>query len=92
MRSDMSVDFAMALSSEMIWTGILIAAPILGLALLVGLFVSVFQVVTQIQEMSLTFIPKIITVALALVAFGPWMLRTLIEFARTIIGNIPAYF
>ena len=92
MRGDMSADFALAISSEMIWTGILIAAPILGLALLVGLLVSVFQVVTQIQEMSLTFIPKIITVALALVAFGPWMLSTLVEFSRTLIGNIPTYF
>lgn len=88
----MSADFALALSSEMIWTAILIAAPILGLAMLVGLLVSIFQVVTQIQEMSLTFIPKIITVALTLIALGPWMLRTLVEFARTIIGNIPTYF
>jgi len=88
----MSADFALALSSEMIWTGIYIAAPILGLALFVGLVVSIFQVVTQIQEMSLTFIPKIIAVALALVAFGPWMLRTLVEFSRALIGNIPGYF
>ena len=88
----MSQDFAIALSSEMLWTAILIAAPVLGLALAVGLIVSIFQVVTQIQEMSLTFIPKIITVALTLIAFGPWMLSTLVEFARTVIGNIPAYF
>jgi flagellar biosynthetic protein FliQ len=86
-----SPDFALALSNEMLWTAILIASPVLGLALLVGLIVSIFQVVTQIQEMSLTFIPKIITVALTLIAFGPWMLRTLIEFARTVIGNIPTY-
>ncbi len=88
----MSTDFAIALGSEMLWTALLIATPVLGLALLVGLVVSIFQVVTQIQEMSLTFIPKIITVALALIAFGPWMLSTLVEFARTMIGNIPAYF
>ena len=88
----MSADFALALSFEMVWTAMIIAAPILGLALLVGLLVSIFQVVTQIQEMSLTFIPKIITVALSLIAFGPWMLRTLVEFARTVIGNIPSYF
>ena len=88
----MSADFALALSAEMVWTALHIAAPILGLALLVGLAVSIFQVVTQIQEMSLTFIPKIVTVALSLIAFGPWMLRTLVEFARTLIGNIPVYF
>ena len=88
----MSPDFAIALSSEMLWTAIVISLPVLGLALAVGLTVSIFQVVTQIQEMSLTFIPKIITVALALIAFGPWMLATVMEFARTTIGNIPTYF
>jgi len=88
----MSPDFALALSNHMLWTAVLISAPVLGLALLVGLIVSIFQVVTQIQEMSLTFIPKIITVALTLIVFGPWMLRTLIEYAHNVIGNIPAYF
>jgi flagellar biosynthetic protein FliQ len=87
----MSPDVALALSSEMLWTTLLIAAPILGLTLLVGLLVSIFQVVTQIQEMSLTFIPKIITAAITLVIVGPWMLRTLVEFARTLISNIPGY-
>lgn len=88
----MSPDFALALSNNMLWTAILIASPVLGLAMLVGLIVSIFQVVTQIQEMSLTFIPKIITVALTLIVFGPWMLRTLVEYAHTVISNIPAYF
>lgn len=88
----MSVDLALALSKDMLWTAILISAPILGLSLLVGLVVSIFQVITQIQEMSLTFIPKIITVAVALIVLGPWMLHTLIEYARTAISNIPTYF
>ena len=88
----MSSDLALALSSNMLWTAMLLAAPVLGLSLLVGLLVSIFQVVTQIQEMSLTFIPKIITVALTLIAFGPWMLRTLVEDAHTVIANIPGYF
>lgn len=76
----------------MLWTAVLLAAPVLGLSMLVGLLVSIFQVVTQIQEMSLTFVPKIITVALTLIAFGPWMMMTLVRFARTVIGNIPIYF
>lgn len=88
----MSPDFALALSSEMLWTAMLIAAPVLAVALLVGLLISIFQVVTQIQEMTLTFIPKIIAVGLTMIIFGPWMLQTLIEFARTLIGNIPTYF
>jgi flagellar biosynthetic protein FliQ len=85
-------DFALALSSEMIWTAILVAAPVLGLSMLVGLLISILQVVTQIQEMSLTFVPKILTVAVTLIVFGPWMLNKLLYFSSTVIGNIPLYF
>lgn len=89
---DMSTDLAIALSNEMLWTAVLISLPVLGLSMLVGLLISIIQVVTQIQEMSLTFVPKIFTVALVLAIFGSWMLVTLIEFARTVIINIPSYF
>jgi flagellar biosynthetic protein FliQ len=85
-------DFALALSSEMLWTAILVAAPVLGLSMLVGLLISILQVVTQIQEMSLTFIPKILTVAVTLIIFGSWMLNKLLYFSSTVIGNIPLYF
>ena len=88
----MTSDFAMALSAEMLWTAIFIGAPVLGLAMLVGLLVSILQVVTQIQEISLTFVPKILTVAITLLIFGPWMLAKLVQFASSTIGNIPAYF
>lgn len=88
----MSSDFALALSTEMLWTAIAIAAPVLGLSMLVGLLISIFQVVTQIQEMSLTFVPKILTVAVTLIVFGPWMLNKLVHYASTLIGNIPMYF
>ena len=88
----MGNDLALRLMGELLWTAILITGPILGLTMLVGLITSIFQVVTQIQEQSLTFIPKIITVAVVLVVFGPWMLRILIQFATSVIGNIPAYF
>lgn len=76
----------------MLWTAIYVCAPVLGLSLLVGLAVSILQVVTQIQEVSLTFIPKILTVALTLMVFGSWMLAMLLGFARSTIGNIPNYF
>lgn len=89
---DMSTDLAIALSNEMLWTAVLIALPVLGLSMLIGLLISIIQVVTQIQEMSLTFVPKILTVALVLGIFGSWMLMTLIEFSRTVITNIPSYF
>lgn len=88
----MNTDFAIALTNEMLWTGLWIAAPVLGLSMLVGVLISIFQVVTQIQEMSLTFVPKIFTVVLTLIAFGPWMLATLTRFAKSLIGNIPSYF
>jgi len=88
----MNADFAIALTGEMLWTAILIAAPVLGISMLVGILISVFQVVTQIQEMSLTFVPKVFAVALTLIAFGGWMLTTLVHFAKTVIINIPLYF
>lgn len=87
----MGSDLALALSNEMLWTAILISAPVLGLSMLVGVLISILQVVTQIQEMSLTFVPKILTAALTIVFFGPWMLDKLVNFASTIIGNIPLY-
>jgi len=85
-------ELAITLNNEMIWTAILLALPVLGLSTLVGLLISILQVVTQVQDISLTFVPKMLTVALTLVAFGPWMIGVMVEFARTLIGNIPAYF
>ncbi len=88
----MTADFAIVISNEMLWTAIWVCAPVLGLSMLVGLIISMFQVVTQIQEMSLTFIPKILTVALTLIAFGSWMLSRIMQFASSTIANIPQYF
>ncbi|MCU7918993.1 MAG: flagellar biosynthesis protein FliQ [Candidatus Thiodiazotropha sp. (ex Dulcina madagascariensis)] len=88
----MTPDLALALSNEMLWTAIMVSAPVLGLSMLVGLIISILQVVTQIQEMSLTFIPKIFTVAVTLIIFGPWMLRSVMSFATSAISNIPQYF
>lgn len=68
-----------------------ISAPILALSLLAGLVVSVFQAATQIQEMTLTFIPKILALAAALIAFGPWMLRTMMSFASNLLIDLPKY-
>ena len=88
----MSSDLALNLTNEMLWTAIYIGAPAIGLSLLVSLLISVLQVATQIQEMSLTFVPKILTVAFALIAFGGWMLQRLLHFAVHVISNIPSYF
>jgi flagellar biosynthesis protein FliQ len=87
-----STDFAMMILSDMLWAAMLISAPVLGLTLAVGLVINIFQVVTQLQEMSLAFIPKLVVAGLALLAFGGWMLSQLVGFARALIGNIPQYF
>jgi len=88
----MNSDLALNLMTNLFWTGLLICLPILGLTMLVGLMISIFQVVTQIQEMSLTFVPKLITAAVTLVVAGPWMLRTLTQYTIKLWSNIPALF
>ena len=67
----------------------LVSAPMLGLGLIVGLSVSIFQATTSIQEQTLAFIPKIIAVFVAILIFGPWMLRLMVEFVTGIIVNLP---
>lgn len=72
-------------------TVLLVAGPILILALSVGLAVSIFQATTQIQEQTLAFIPKIVAVLVGIVFFGPWMLTTLVEFTTNIYENMHLY-
>lgn len=67
----------------------LLAAPLLLTALAIGLVVGMFQAATQINEMTLSFIPKLIGLALVLVIAGPWMLRTLVDFTRALIEGLP---
>ena len=69
---------------------LLVAAPMLLVGLAVGLVISIFQTLTHIQEMTLTFIPKILSVFGAMVIFLPWMLRELIEFTQRIMDKIVA--
>lgn len=83
-------DLAMKVTADLFWTGLLVCLPVLGVTLLVGLLVSVFQVVTQIQEMSLSFVPKLVAAAVAVVAFGPWMLRTLCRYTVSLWSQIPS--
>jgi flagellar biosynthetic protein FliQ len=78
--------------ADLFWTGLLVCLPVLGLTMAVGLLISLLQVVTQVQEMSLTFIPKLVTAALALLAFGPWILKTLTGFSTRLWSGIPSMF
>ena len=77
------------LGKQALRTLLLVAAPMLGFALIGGLLVSVFQAVTSIQDMTLTFIPKIMAAVLAIILFLPWMLRTLMDFTVNILVNLP---
>jgi flagellar biosynthesis protein FliQ len=81
----------MQVFATLMWNAALIAAPLLIATLVTGLIVSVFQAVTQIQDMSLSFVPKLIAAGVALVLFGPWMLRKLVQFTTELISNIPNY-
>ncbi len=87
----MTVEFIADLASRAIWVTLLVAAPILGLGLAVGVAVSIFQAVTQIQEMTLTFIPKIIAIFLAILIFGKWMMLILLSFTSDLWINLPNY-
>lgn len=85
----MEYDRALNLLNTMLWNTMLIAGPVLIAALLVGLLISVFQVATQLQEMTLSYVPKLIVSAVILVLLGPWMLHRLTTFAIQMIATIP---
>ena len=87
----MTPDFVITFAQEAIKTTILVSMPMLGLGLAVGLIVSIFQAVTQIHEMTLTFVPKILVVLLALLFFASWMLEQLMRFTSTTIEQIPFF-
>ncbi len=87
----MSPDLVTSIGKDTIIVILLIASPILLCGMAVGLVVSVFQAVTQIQEMTLTFVPKVIVVLASILAFAPWMLRIYIEYTTNLIENIPIY-
>lgn len=80
---------AIQVAREAMLITLLLAAPMLGFGLMVGLVVSIFQAVTQINEMTLTFIPKIIAVTGALAIFFPWIIRTLVDFTIELFTKLP---
>lgn len=83
----MTTDLALQLMGEMLLTALFITAPVLLPVMIIGLAISILQVVTQVQEISLTFVPKIVTVFIAVVVFGPWMLRKLLAFSSAAIAQ-----
>lgn len=78
----------MAIARETLLTAIILAGPPLLVGMLVGLIISMFQAVTQINEQTLTFVPKVLAIFIALLIFGPWMLKILTDFSVNILGNL----
>jgi len=87
----MSIDFVTGVMAETVRITLLISAPVLIVGLAVGVFVSLIQAVTQVQEITLVFVPKIVACLIALVAALPWMMNVLMSFTINIFNNIPNY-
>ncbi len=87
----MTPEFVATIGKDAIEVALMISVPILLCGMLVGLIVSIFQAVTQIQEMTLTFVPKIIAVFVALLIFSSWMLDKMVTFTTRILTNLPVY-
>ena len=86
----MTPETVMGIGQHALVVTLMIAAPLLLTALAVGLLVGVLQAATQINEMTLSFIPKLLSLAAVLVIAGPWMLRTLIDYTRHLIESLPS--
>lgn len=85
----MGADEAQTLINQLLWNCVLVAGPVLVTTLVVGLVISVIQVATQLQEMTLSFIPKMIAASLVVAMFGGWMLHRITDFATYLIRLIP---
>ncbi|GJM43970.1 MAG: flagellar export apparatus protein FliQ [Gemmatimonadota bacterium] len=84
----MTPESALDMFREALFTALMLASPMLGVGLVIGLTVSIFQAVTSIQEMTLTFIPKMIGVILAVIIALPWMLRFMIGYTTTLFSSL----
>jgi flagellar biosynthesis protein FliQ len=87
----MTTDLIMGIAAETMKVTLLISAPVLLVGLVVGLIISIFQAVTQVNEMTLAFVPKILAVMLALLVAAPWMIDQLVSFTHNLFTNIPNY-
>ncbi|MBY0092313.1 flagellar biosynthetic protein FliQ [Priestia megaterium] len=87
----MNGEFVISLAEKGVYTILIVSGPLLLLALVVGLIISIFQATTQIQEQTLAFVPKIVAVLVGVVFFGPWMLSKMISFTYEIFSNLYRY-
>jgi flagellar biosynthetic protein FliQ len=87
----MTEDFIVGFARQALETMLIVSLPTLLVSLIVGVIISIFQSVTQIQEMTIAFVPKIVVTFLSLLLFGPWMLERIVGFTREILQNIPLW-
>ncbi len=87
----MTSEAVISIAERGIYTVLMISGPLLVLALVVGLIVSIFQATTQIQEQTLAFVPKIVAVLVGIVFFGPWMLSYMLSYATEIFSNLTRF-
>ncbi len=87
----MTPEFVIGFARQSIELALMLALPMLGVGLAVGVFVSVIQAATQIQEMTLSFIPKIVSIFIALLFSFPWLMERMVTFTRDVFINIPTY-
>ena len=88
----MDASMVIDLGRGSLWVAVMVAAPLLGTALAVGLLVGILQAATSIQEMTLSFIPKLAVMVLALVLFGSWQISVMVDFFQRIFERIPTLF
>lgn len=86
----MTPETVTTIGQQALWVTMMIAAPLLLSALAVGLLIGMFQAATQINEMTLSFIPKLLVLVLALVTAGPWMLSVIVNYSRQLFAQIPS--
>ncbi|WP_335870729.1 flagellar biosynthesis protein FliQ [Bacillus sp. 2205SS5-2] len=87
----MNAEMVISLAERGVYTTLIVCAPLLLLALVVGLLVSIFQATTQIQEQTLAFVPKIVAVMVGVIFFGPWMLSFLLSYTTEIFTNLTRF-
>jgi flagellar biosynthesis protein FliQ len=86
----MTEQFAIDIAQSAFWTALQIGGPLLACSLAIGMLVSIFQAVTQINEQTLSFVPKILAVSAALALLGPWMTTTLVGYMVNIFNSLPS--
>lgn len=86
----MTQSLIIQLARDALTVGLMISAPLLGLTMIIGVTVSIFQAVTSIQEMTLSFVPKVLGICLAVLVFGPWMASTIVLYTTSLMSSLPS--